>query len=71
MRISYTVDIPTGNTEEVKVAHGWDASLAGSDNSPHFAIDSPTKTIVGTRNTTNGFQAFIYKSGTMWSGYYV
>ena len=70
MRISYTVDIPTGNTEEVKVAHGWDASLAGSDNSPHFAIDSPTKTIVGTRNTTNGFQAFIYKSGTMWSGYY-
>jgi len=70
MDITYTVEIPNNNTEEVKVAHGWDAKLAGSDNSPHFGIDNPLKPIVGMRNATNGFQAFIFKSGTMWSGYY-
>ena len=70
INVSYTVDIPTGNTEVVKFAHGWDAKLAGSDSSPHFAIDNAKNTIVGTRNSTNGFQAMIYKSGTKWSGYY-
>ena len=68
--ITYSVVIPSGNTLPVKVAHGWDTYLDGSDYGPGYAVENSLAQSVGVRRDAATFQAFVYKSGVRWSGYF-
>ncbi|MBS7254298.1 hypothetical protein [Flavobacterium branchiicola] len=75
--IDYKVTIPPGNTEQVKLAHGWDTYLGSSDYGPGITIgqwDPETDRakpnfVVGTKRTPS-YEAFQYKSGVPWDGYF-
>lgn len=72
--VIYSVEIPQGNTEVVKLAHGWDSYFAGNDNGTGF-YKPGSHPVVGTKRTgdyTNGnaYMGIRYNSGIPWSGYY-
>jgi hypothetical protein len=67
--IDYTVNIPAGNTEEVKLAHGWDTYLQGSDAGPGFVLGTAPNLVVGVKREPS-FEAFEYIGGVPWSGYF-
>ncbi|MCY0975897.1 hypothetical protein PGH12_13580 [Chryseobacterium wangxinyae] len=72
LTISYEVTIPTGG-QQVKVAQGWDTLLGSSDRGPGFVSGIAPNYIMGTQQTVSGsviYEAFKYKSGQPWSGYY-
>ncbi|WP_166922181.1 hypothetical protein [Flavobacterium poyangense] len=67
--IDYNVDIPPGNTEDVKLVHGWDTYLANSDRGPGFVKGNAPKLIMGVVKTPS-YEAFEYVGGIPWSGYF-
>ncbi|MCD0476341.1 hypothetical protein LPB87_18270 [Flavobacterium sp. EDS] len=67
--IDYTVTIPVGNTEEVKLAHGWDTFLEGYDRGPGFASGTAPNLVVGVKREPS-YEAFEYVGGVPWSGYF-
>ncbi|WP_129538379.1 hypothetical protein [Flavobacterium sp. 140616W15] len=67
--IDYTVTIPEGNTEEVKLAHGWDTFLQGSDSGPGFVLGTAPSLVVGVKREPS-FEAFEFVKGIPWSGYF-
>lgn len=67
--INYNIEIPEGNTEEVKLSHGWDTYLQGKDKGPGFKNGRAPYLTVGVRRD-DVYEAFKYKSGVAWSGYY-
>jgi hypothetical protein len=67
--IDYTVDIPAGNTEDIKLAHGWDTYLNGEDKGPGFVTGTAPNFIVGVKKEPS-YEAFEYLGGKAWSGYY-
>lgn len=71
--VTYEVIIPTGNKESVHVAQGWDTYLDGQDSNPGFKSGIAPNLVVGTQKVSNSavvYEAFKYKSGVPWSGYY-
>ncbi|SHF32687.1 hypothetical protein [Chryseobacterium sp. OV279] len=70
--VDYHVDIPAGNTEEIKLAHGWDTYLSGNDKGPGFVYGKVPNLTVGVYNPNMEgiYEAFQYVSGVKWSGYY-
>lgn len=69
MNIDYKVDIPAGNTELVQLSHGWDTYLSGGDAGPGFIKGTAPYYTMGVIKT-DAYEAFRYKSGVAWSGYY-
>lgn len=69
MTIDYEVEIPAGNTELVKVAHGLDTALDGGDMGPGFVTGQAPYYTVGVQKK-GSYEAFQYVSGTPWSGYF-
>ncbi|MBT2621846.1 hypothetical protein [Chryseobacterium sp. ISL-6] len=69
MTVDYEVEIPVGNTELVKVAHGWDTYLNGGDSGPGFVTGQAPYYTMGVQKQ-GSYEAFQYVSGTPWSGYY-
>jgi hypothetical protein len=67
--IDYEVEIPVGNTEEVKLAHGWDTYLAGGDQGPGFVTGKAPYYTMGVQKV-GSYEAFQYVSGTPWNGYF-
>lgn len=67
--IDYQVTIPPGNTSTVKLSHGFDSYLGGSDNGPGFLTGTAPNLTVGTTKT-NVMEAFRYRSGLPWTKYY-
>lgn len=72
--VVYKVVIPQGNTESVRLMHGWDTYLGSSDRGPGFISGKYPNYVMGTQKntTTDGvvYEAFRFSSGTPWSGYY-
>lgn len=68
-QMDYNVTIPSGNTEVVKLAHGWDTYLEGNDTGPGFVVGTAPDLIVGVKRAPS-FEAFEYLGGVQWSGYY-
>ncbi len=67
--VDYTVTIPEGNTEKVQLAHGWDTYLSGNDRGPGFVSGTAPYYVMGVSRTPS-YEAFQYKGGVVWSGYY-
>lgn len=71
--IKYDVIIPPGNLEAVKLSQGWDTYLAGGDRGPGFVSGTGSNLTMGTQKLVDGtvvYEAFKYKSGKAWDGYY-
>lgn len=71
--VKYNVVIPAGNSELVKLSQGWDTLLAGGDAGPGFVSGMGANLTMGTQKTISGqvvYEAFKYKSGKAWDGYY-
>ncbi|AYN03812.1 hypothetical protein [Flavobacterium sp. 140616W15] len=70
--IDYTVTIPEGNTEEVKLAHGWDSYFVGGKEEPGFVSGTAPNLVVGVKRPSPYayYQAFEYIGGVPWSGYF-
>jgi len=72
LTITYEVAIPAGG-QQVRVSQAWDTLLAGGDTGPGFVTGVAPNYTMGTQKTVSGsvvYEAFKYKSGTVWSGYY-
>ncbi|MBE4949389.1 DUF11 domain-containing protein [Chryseobacterium culicis] len=70
LTVTYSIEIPSGSTAPVKLAHFLDgAQLLSADESGFVNGAAPYYT-VGIGNTPQLYQAFKYNSGTQWSGYY-
>ncbi|CAA7385778.1 immunoglobulin domain-containing protein [Chryseobacterium fistulae] len=69
MNVDYKVDIPVGNTEIVRLAHGWDTYLAGGDAGPGFIRGTAPDYTMGVIKG-DSYEAFRYRSGVAWSGWY-
>ena len=67
--IDYMITIPSGNTEEVKLAHGWDSYLEGKDVGPGFVSGTAPNLVVGVTREPS-YEAFEYIGGVPWSGYF-
>lgn len=67
--MDYNVIIPSGNTEEVKLAHGWDSYLEGNDKGPGFVVGTAPNLVVGVKREPS-YEAFEYIAGVPWSGYF-
>lgn len=71
MRATYEVTIPSGNTDPVKLAHGWDTYLGGSDQGPgKYVGGSNPQVFTYQDGSCNIKQGFRYVSGEPWSGYF-
>ncbi|RXM41804.1 hypothetical protein BOW57_19405 [Flavobacterium sp. YO64] len=69
--IEYKVTIPDGNTEKVQLAHGWDTYLSGGDTGPGFVKGTAPNFVMGVfKQASSSYEAFQYKSGVEWSGYF-
>lgn len=69
----YSVQIPQGNTEEVKLAHGWQLDSFGADilSGEYKSGAQPVLSIRTKERYFQGrFNAIKYNSGIPWSGYY-
>lgn len=69
--LDYKVTIPEGNTDKVQLAHGWDTYLSGGDNGPGFVRGTAPNFVMGVyKQASSSYEAFQYKSGVAWSGYF-
>lgn len=69
--IDYKVTIPPGNTDKVQLAHGWDTYLSGGDSGPGFVKGTAPNYVMGVfKQASSSYEAFQYKSGVAWSGYF-
>lgn len=71
--VKYDVTIPPGNSESVKLSQAWDTYLAGGDYGPGFVSGTGSNLTMGIQKTVSGevvYEAFKYKSGKAWNGYY-
>lgn len=67
--IEYKVTIPAGNTQVVRLSQGWDTYLDGGDAGPGFINGTAPYYTMGVVKSPS-YEAFQYKSGQPWSGYY-
>jgi len=75
--VTYTVDVPEGNTQEVRLYHVMDSNLGGSDTGPGFYEAAATCPGGGTAGQVVGVDASVqnvveaiqYVSGADWAGY--
>ncbi|WP_166922178.1 hypothetical protein [Flavobacterium poyangense] len=67
--IEYNVIIPNGNSEQIKLSHGWDTYLQGSDKGPGFVSGKAPNLVVGVVRGSS-YEAFEYLGGVPWSGYF-
>lgn len=63
---TYTVDIPAGNTKEVRLYNGYDTYLSGGDAGPGFYNAGPPIQVGVVKGEIESLQ---YVSGPAWAGY--
>ncbi|MFM7019817.1 MAG: beta strand repeat-containing protein, partial [Aquirufa sp.] len=69
VNINYRLVVPQGNTQRVKLWHGIDTYLQGGDNGPAYIQGVAPYYSMGVKKDPS-FEAFRYRSGLPWSGYY-
>lgn len=68
--MDYTINIPTGNTQNVKFYYGMDTFVANGDANDVGYYTGGTNPIAGIYdNVANQFLAMKYISGRTWAGY--
>lgn len=68
--VSHSLIIPAGNTSTVRLYHVMDAYLGGDDYGPSFFSSGPPTLVGGYRPASNIVEAWRYRSGTPWTGYF-
>ena len=69
-RMDYTVNIPAGNTQNVKFYYGMDSFVNGNDTNDIGYYSGGTNPIAGIYDSTaNQLLAIKYISGQAWAGY--
>lgn len=63
---TYTVDIPAGNTKEVRLYNAYDTFLSGGDSGAGFYSAGPPTQVGVVKNVIEALQ---YVSGPTWAGY--
>ncbi len=68
--VTHTLTVPSGNTQLVKLYHALDAYLGGNDFGPSFYSPGPPTIVGAYRPAANIVEAWRYRSGLAWTGYY-
>jgi outer membrane protein OmpA-like peptidoglycan-associated protein len=68
--VNHSVVVPAGNTQSVRLYHALDAYLGGNDEGPSFASAGPPTMVGAYRPSANVVEAWRYRTGLAWSGYY-
>lgn len=68
--VTHSLQVPAGNTATVRLYHVADAFLGGDDFGPSFASIGPPALVGGYRPASNIVEAWRYRSGPAWTGYF-
>ncbi len=68
--VTHALTVPSGNADTVRLYHGFDAYLGGDDFGPSFASVGPPALVGGYRPASNIVEAWRYRSGLNWTGYF-
>lgn len=68
--VTHSLVVPAGNTATVRLYHVMDAYLGGNDFGPSFFSMGPPTIVGGYRVAANIVEAWRYRSGTNWTGYF-
>ncbi len=68
--VTHSLLIPTGNTATVRLYHVADAYLGGDDYGPSFFSIGPPAIVGGYRPASNIVEAWRYRAGINWTGYF-
>lgn len=68
--VTHSLIIPAGNTATVRLYHVMDAFLGGDDYGPSFFSLGPPALVGGYRPASNIVEAWRYRSGITWTGYF-
>ncbi len=68
--VTNSLVVPTGNTATVRLYHVADAYLAANDFGPSFFAAGPPTIVGGYRAEANIVEAWRYRSGVTWTGYF-
>lgn len=68
--VTHSLVIPAGNTATVRLYHVMDAYLGGDDYGPSFFSPGPPTLVGGYRIEANIVEAWRYRGGTNWTGYF-
>ena len=75
--VVYTVDVPTGNTDQIRLYHAFDSYLGDSDFGPGFHLPATScpngvtaGQVVGVDKSSEGIvESIQYVDGQQWAGY--
>lgn len=68
--VTHSLVIPAGNPSTVRLYHVADAFLGGDDFGPSFFSLGPPALVGGYRPASNIVEAWRYRSGIAWTGYF-
>ena len=68
--VGHSLLIPAGNTSTVRLYHVADSFLGGDDFGPSFFSLGPPALVGGYRPASNIVEAWRYRSGLTWTGYF-
>lgn len=68
--VTHSLLIPAGNTSTVRLYHVADAFLGGDDFGPSFFSIGPPALVGGYRPANNIVEAWRFRSGLTWTGYF-
>ncbi len=68
--VTHSLVIPAGNSSTVRLYHVADAFLGGDDFGPSFFSLGPPALVGGYRPASNIVEAWRYRSGITWTGYF-
>lgn len=68
--VTHSLVVPAGNTSTVRLYHVMDAFLGGDDFGPSFFSLGPPALVGGYRPANNIVEAWRYRSGITWNGYF-
>lgn len=68
--VTHALTVPAGNTATIRLYQGFDAYLGGDDFGPSFSSVGPPTLVGGYRPASNIVEAWRYRSGIAWTGYF-
>ena len=68
--VTHSLVVPAGNASTVRLYHVADAYLGGDDFGPSFFSLGPPALVGGYRPASNIVEAWRYRSGITWTGYF-
>ena len=68
--VTHSLVVPAGNTATIRLYHVMDAYLGGDDYGPSFFSLGPPALVGGFRQATNIVEAWRFRGGLAWTGYF-